>query len=46
MGALAGGGLSDHLGRKPALILGGSVVALGALIHTSAVHLWLVVQIE
>ncbi len=46
MGALAGGGLSDHLGRKTAIILGASLVALGALIHTSAVYLWLVVYLE
>ena len=44
MGALAGGGLSGHVGRKPAIIIGGSLIALGGLIHTSAMHLWLVVD--
>ena len=42
MGALCGGPLSDHIGRKPVLILGGCLVGIGGLIHTAAVHLALV----
>ena len=39
-GALGGGWLSDYVGRKPAIILGGSLVALSGIIHASAVRLW------
>ena len=42
MGALCSGPLSDHIGRKPMLMLGGCLVCIGGLIHTAAVHLALV----
>ena len=33
------GFISDLAGRKPAVILGASLVASGALLHAAAVHL-------
>ena len=39
-GALMGGFLSDLVGRKPVVILGASLVSLGALLHTAALNLW------
>ncbi len=43
-GALIGGPLSDYIGRKPVLIIGGCLVAMGGLIHTAAVHIALVIM--
>ena len=40
LGALGGGWFSDRVGRKPAIILGGSLVALSGVMHASAVRLW------
>ena len=39
IGALVAGFISDLAGRKPAVILGASLVAIGSLLHTAAVHL-------
>ena len=41
-GALCSGVLSDLAGRKPAIILGASLVAVGGLLHTAAMNLWYV----
>ena len=39
MGALAGGFLSDLLGRKASVIIGGIVASVGGILHTAAVNL-------
>ena len=39
IGALSGGALSDYIGRKPVLMLGGCLVGIGGLIHAAAVHI-------
>jgi MFS family permease len=41
IGALMGGFISDLAGRKPAVILGASLVAAGGMLHTGAINLWL-----
>ena len=38
-GALAAGTMSDTLGRKPTIIIGASLAALGGMLHTAAIHL-------
>ena len=38
-GALMAGVVSDLAGRKPAVMLGAGLVALGALLHSASVHL-------
>ena len=40
VGALTGGVLSDFIGRKPAIMLGGFLVVFGGIFHTAAVNLW------
>ena len=45
VGSIAGGPLFECLGRKLTIILGSGVVALGGLIHTSAFHLWFVLNV-
>ncbi len=39
-GALLGGVLSDLAGRKPAIIIGASLVSCSGLIHIAALNLW------
>ena len=39
-GSLPSGVLSDFAGRKPTVILGGSLVSLGGVLHLAAVNLW------
>lgn len=39
VGALAAGPVSDFLGRKPAVIIGGCLAALSGALHTAAVNL-------
>lgn len=38
-GALAGGFLSDLLGRKASVIIGGTLASLGGILHTGAINL-------
>ena len=42
VGSLPSGVLSDFAGRKPTLIVGGTLVALGGVLHLAAVNLWYV----
>ena len=44
VGAFAAGFVSDGLGRKPAVVLGGGLAAFGGLLHASAIALWLVLK--
>ncbi len=39
IGALLSGVLSDFVGRKPAIVIGASLVAVGGVLHTGAVHI-------
>jgi len=40
VGALIGGVLSDFMGRKPAVIVGGGLVSCSGILHMSAVNVW------
>ena len=39
VGSLIAGPISDFLGRKPAILIGASLISLGGLFHTVAIHL-------
>lgn len=40
VGALVAGGVSDWLGRKLAIMLGGLVFLVGGLLQAAAIFLW------